>query len=153
EQWALFENENLSDFSQQIIRENINIKPVDFNLKELNYIVFPDWLQPEESIRLELQEVIKTLATHPDSEKITLLIYAGNVDTEEAEMLISAIAMNLLMEDNLHISQDLQISLIGELFHREWESLLPFITERIVLSGEDEEMLKKLVIRDLNLAN
>lgn len=133
----------------ELSSQNINFDKL--NLQEINYIIFPDWLQEEEILGLELQKLIKALTTHPDSETITLLIYTGNVEVESVEMFISGIAMNLLMEEDMDITQSLQISLVGELSHREWESLLTFITGRMVLSGEDEEMLRKVEIRNLKL--
>ncbi|MHC5718530.1 MAG: O-linked N-acetylglucosamine transferase, SPINDLY family protein, partial [Nostoc sp.] len=39
----------------------------NFRLKDINLIIFPDWLQPEELIGLELQRVMKAIATHPNS--------------------------------------------------------------------------------------
>jgi glycosyltransferase involved in cell wall biosynthesis len=133
----------------QLTPKNINFDKL--NLREINYIIFPDWLQDEETIGLELQKLIKALITHPDSEKITLLIYIGNVDSESVEMFISGIAMNLLMEEDIDISQGLQISLVGELSHREWESLLPFIAGRTVLKQEDKEVIRGFLLEDIKV--
>lgn len=38
-----------------------------FNLKPINLIIFPDWLQLEEELRSELKQVIRALINHYDS--------------------------------------------------------------------------------------
>ncbi|MDP8933916.1 MAG: hypothetical protein M3N42_07175 [Cyanobacteriota bacterium] len=46
------------------------------NLKPLNLLSFPDWNQPEESLYLELELIIRSLVSHPDRDFITILIYS-----------------------------------------------------------------------------
>ncbi|MDB9347870.1 glycosyltransferase [Nodularia spumigena] len=119
------------------------------NLRDINYIIFPDWTQPEDELGLELQQVIQTLATHPENEKIALIINAGNIATEDAEMFLSSVAMNLLMED-LDISETIDISLIAELGDMQWQSLLPRIYGRIILNNEDKTALASAPVSNLN---
>ncbi|MDB9306649.1 glycosyltransferase [Nodularia spumigena CS-591/12] len=119
------------------------------NLRDINYIIFPDWTQPEDELGLELQQVIQTLATHPEREKITLIINAGNIATEDAEMFLSSVAMNLLMED-LNISETIDISLVAELGDMQWQSLLPRIYGRIILNNEDKTALASAPASNLN---
>ncbi|MFO7033224.1 hypothetical protein B9T07_26245 [Limnospira fusiformis CCALA 023] len=115
-----------------------------FNLSQINYIIFPDWNQPEEQISLQLQQIIKALANHPENEKITLVIYTSQLDREDAEMFLSSGAMNLFMENDLDINDNLNISLVPELPAWQWQSLLEQIYGRIVLNNEDEVALKSL---------
>jgi hypothetical protein len=42
-------------------------------LREVNLIIFPDWTKPEESLGLELERVVRAIATHPDKSKIDSL--------------------------------------------------------------------------------
>jgi hypothetical protein len=44
------------------------------NLKPLNVLIFPDWNQPEESLYLELELIIRSLVSHPLRDFLTLLI-------------------------------------------------------------------------------
>jgi hypothetical protein len=44
------------------------------NLKPLNLLIFPDWNQPEESLYLELELIIRSLVSHPERDFLTLLI-------------------------------------------------------------------------------
>jgi hypothetical protein len=107
------------------------------NLREINFIIFPNWLLSEESISLALEQVIKVLASHPDSQRITLLINTNNTPVEDVEMLLSSIIMNILMEENLDLSEGLEISLVEKLGDIQWETLLPHIYGRIILELED----------------
>jgi glycosyltransferase involved in cell wall biosynthesis len=120
------------------------------NLREVNYIIFPDWTQPEEELGLELQQVIQTLATHPENEKITLLVNTSKMASEDAEMFLSSVAMNLLMMEDLDISDSINISLIPELANMQWKSLLPHIHSRIILNNEDAAALKSAPVSNLN---
>jgi hypothetical protein len=119
------------------------------NLREINYIIFPDWTQPEEELGFELQQLIQVLAAHPDNEKITLLVNTGTIATEDVEMFLSSVAMNLLMMEDLDISDSINISLIPELANTQWQSLLSRIHSRIILNNEDATALKSATVRNL----
>ncbi|MBD2447737.1 glycosyltransferase [Nostoc sp. FACHB-152] len=125
----------------------INATLLSLNLQEVNLIVFPDWLQSEELVGLELQSVIQAIATYPDSQKTTLLINTHNIATEDAQMLLSGIAMNLLMEEDLDISEGLEISLVGSLADVQWQALLPRLNSRIILEHEDKTALAELPVK------
>ncbi len=127
----------------------INTLNENFRLRDINLIIFPDWNQPEESIGLELQEVIKTLATHPDYQKTTLLIDTNNIAVEDAEMFLSSVAMNLLMEEDLDVTEELGISLVGELSNIQCQALLPRIQARIILENENQAAMTKLSMEKL----
>jgi len=94
-------------------------------------------LQSEESISLALEQVIKVLANHPQSQRMTLLINTNNTPVEDVEMLFSGIMMNILIEEDLDLSEGLEISLVEKLGDIQWEALLPRIYGRIILEPED----------------
>jgi glycosyltransferase involved in cell wall biosynthesis/predicted O-methyltransferase YrrM len=119
----------------------IDVTLLSLNLKDINLIIFPDWLQPEEFISLELAQVIKTLATHSDSSNMTLLIDTNNIATEDADLLLSSVTMSLLMEEDLDITDGLEISLVGNLTEIQWKVLLPRLHGRIVLPNENKQAL------------
>uniref|UniRef100_A0A8J7CY20 Glycosyltransferase n=1 Tax=Desmonostoc muscorum LEGE 12446 TaxID=1828758 RepID=A0A8J7CY20_DESMC len=122
---------------------------VSLNLKEINLIIFPDWSQPEELIGLELQRVMKAVATNTSSEKTTLLINTGNIPVEDAELFLSSVAMNLLVEEDLDVTEGLEISLVGNLADIQWEALLPNIYARIVLEHEDQQAIVQVQAENL----
>ncbi|MBE9007440.1 glycosyltransferase [Fortiea sp. LEGE XX443] len=127
----------------------INASLLFLNLKETNVIVFPDWTQSEELVGLELESVIKAIATYPDSQKTTLLINISNTTTEDVELLLSGIMMNLLMEEDLDVSEGLEISLVGSLADIQWQALLPRINSRIILKNEDKIMLTQVSLKSI----
>ncbi len=122
---------------------------LNLNLKEINLIIFPDWLQPEELISLELERVLKTLATHPESEKTTLLIDTNDIAGEDAELFLSSVTINLLMQEDLDITEGLEISLVGDLADIQWEALLPRINARIVVEHENQQALMQAKAENL----
>lgn len=119
------------------------------SLRDNNFIIFPDWNQSEESIGSELQGVIKTFATHRVRNTTTLLIDTSNITAEDAEMFLSSVAMNLMMAEDIDITEDLQISLVGELSHNQWKALLASIQGRIVLECENKEAVAQLPVEIL----
>jgi predicted O-linked N-acetylglucosamine transferase (SPINDLY family) len=112
-------------------------------LRDFNLIIFPDWSQPEDSLSQDLARVIRAIATHPDRSYMTLLIDTSNISDEEANLVVSGVAMNLLMEEDLDITERAEISLIGNLSEICWEALLPHLHARIVLENENEQASAK----------
>lgn len=110
-------------------------------LKEINLIIFPDWFQAEESLGADLERVIGAIATHPDSHYITLLVDTTGISEEDANLFLSGVAMNLLMQDDLDVSEGMEISLVGQLGEMQWEVLLPRLRGRIVLENENREAI------------
>jgi len=110
-------------------------------LNDVNLIIFPDWTQPEESLGTDLERVIKAIATHPNKSHITLLINSSGISPEDANLLLSGVAMNLLMQEDLDITEEAEISLVGQLGELQWEALLPHIHARILLEKENEQAI------------
>ncbi|AVH69732.1 FkbM family methyltransferase [Nostoc sp. 'Lobaria pulmonaria (5183) cyanobiont'] len=127
--------------AQTVSSALIDATLLSLNLKEINLIIFPDWSQPEELIGLELQRVIKAIATHFISEKSTLLIDTTNIAIEDAEIFLSSVAMNLLVEEDLDVTEGLEISLVANLADIQWQALLSRIQARIVLKYENQNAL------------
>lgn len=128
------QNQKEDDLTQESILPLCNI----------NLIVFPDWNQPEEMLYLELSRIIQAIATHPNSSQITLLIDNSNIADEEANLILSNIVMNLLMEEDLEITEEPEITLIGQLSSIQWQALRPHLTARIVLASENQAAIANL---------
>ena len=115
------------------------------NLRDINLIIFPDWSQPEEVLCSELEQVIRAIATHPNSSQMTLLVENGDIPDEEATLILSSVSMNLLMQEDLDVSEgDLEISFVGQLGEIQWKALLPQIKARIVLEHENKEAIAQV---------
>jgi glycosyltransferase involved in cell wall biosynthesis len=128
----------------------VNTTLQSLNLKEINLIVFPDWSVPEESLGLELERVIKAIATHPDKSHMTLLVDTRGISNEDAELVLSGVAMNLLLQEELDVAEGPTISLVGQLGEIQWEALLPRLQARIVLEHENQEAIAQ--VRATNLS-
>jgi glycosyltransferase involved in cell wall biosynthesis/predicted O-methyltransferase YrrM len=111
------------------------------NLNQKNLIIFPDWLQPEEELGMELMQAINYVASSSQKEQTTLLIDISNTSEEEANFMLSSVAMNLLMEADLDVSEGPEISLVDNLSQVQWEVLLHQIQGRIVLEKENQEAI------------
>ena len=130
--------------AQTVSSALIDATLLSLKLKEVNFIIFPDWSQPEELIGLELQAVMKAVATHIDSQKSTLLINTANIAVEDAELFLSSVVMNLLVEEDLDITEGLEISLVANLADIQWEALLSRIQARIILEYEDTNAVSQV---------
>ncbi|MBG1244661.1 FkbM family methyltransferase [Nostoc sp. NZL] len=127
--------------AQTVSSALIDATLLSLNLKELNLIIFPDWSQPEELIGLELERAIKAIITNIISKKTTLLISIGETASEDAELFLSSVVMNLLVQEDLDVTEGLEISLVGNLAEVQWKALLPRIQGRIILEYEDKNAL------------
>lgn len=114
------------------------------NLKPLNLLIFPDWNQPEESLYLELELIIRNLVNHPDRDFLTLVIDSSEtLDKPEldASLIISAIVLNLFMEEDLDTSCEPEIILLENLNQSQWLDILPHIQYRIRLNAENHQAI------------
>jgi len=136
-----------SKMAKTVSSAMIDATLVRLNLKDINLIVFPDWSQSEESLGLELEGVVRAIAIHPDKSKMTLLVDTSNISDEDANLALSSVAMNLLMEEDLDVSDGPEISLIGQLSEIQWKALIPHLHGRIVLDHENKEIKDSFAIR------
>ncbi|OKH30413.1 glycosyl transferase group 1 [[Phormidium ambiguum] IAM M-71] len=124
------------------------------NLREVNIIIFPDWLQPEESLYSELTVVIKSMGTHISRNQMTLLIDISNISENseiDINLFLSSIVMDLLMEEDIDVTDGLEISPVDKLDSLQWEVLLPRLHSRISLNHENEEAIAKAKAETLRL--
>ncbi|MDY7016007.1 MAG: glycosyltransferase family 1 protein, partial [Cyanobacteriota bacterium] len=122
---------------------------LSLDLREMNFIIFPDWNQAEEKLGLELQNVIKKVATHPERDRISLLVDTTGISTEDANLLLSGVVMNLLMEEDLEIGESVGISLVGQLAPIQWEALRSRLQGRVVLKYENEQAIAQAGLDNL----
>lgn len=162
----LFDIDRSIDFLEEKFKELLQVRDGDvaflqskylpylqekLRLREINLIIFPDWSQLEESLAWELQEVIKVTASHKDKGRITLLIDNSNISDEDADLALSSVAINLLMEEDLDVSEGPEISIIGNLSQVEWQTLLSMVKGKITLENENQDGSLKANIGSLSL--
>lgn len=112
-----------------------------FNLRAINLVLFPDWSQPENILNLELANIIKVIGTHPRRNQITLLIHNSQISDEDADLALSSVMMNLLMEEELELDDSVEIALIGQLNSSQWSVLCSQLQGRIQLNAENQEAI------------
>ncbi|MEQ9671749.1 hypothetical protein [Coleofasciculus sp. G2-EDA-02] len=117
----------------------INSLPIP--LRDINFIVFPDWCEPEEFLCLELERVVRTLLHHPDCSRMTLLIDISDIAEEDANLLLSSVTMNLLFQEDREVANTPEIALISTLDPVHSEALLSCIQARIVLKNENKQAM------------
>ncbi|MEQ8999219.1 MAG: glycosyltransferase [Coleofasciculus sp. B1-GNL1-01] len=116
----------------------------EFNLRDINIIIFPDWSQSEELLFQDVSRVLQELATLPHKSQIALLIDTSNISEQDANLFLSGVTMNLLMQEDLDVTEGLELSLVGNLDKMEWELLLPRIQGRIALENENQQAILQL---------
>lgn len=116
-----------------------------FSLRQTNLIAFPDWSESEEDIYLELSKVMRAILQHPNKGKMTLLIDTSNKEEEAADLVLSSVVMNIIMEEDLDVDEGPEISLVGQLNQRQWSNLLPRLKYKIVLDKENKQIAEARV--------
>ncbi|MDF0555519.1 tetratricopeptide repeat protein [Kamptonema sp. UHCC 0994] len=120
------------------------METTQINLKLFNLIIFPDWSQPEDSLYLDLEQIIKAILIHPDKDNITLLIDSSNLDRESDfafNLILSGIMLDLLFQEDLDADSEPEIIMLENLSQDEWQNILPQIQYRIKLIVENEEAI------------
>lgn len=118
---------------------NTDVTLLPFNLRSINFIIFPDWSKSEVSLGAELAEIIRVLAAHPEKTKIALLIESSKISEEEAHLILSGIALNLLMKEDLDVAAGPEVSMFGQLSPIRLEEFAPYIQAIISMENEDRE--------------
>lgn len=116
------------------------------NLQEINLIIFPDWCQSEEGICSELARIILAVTSDTERNKIALLIDTSNLEESgfDGNLILASVAMSILMENDLDVSENLEILLLDKLKESEWRALLPRIKYRLILERENEQAIAKV---------
>lgn len=113
-------------------------------LRDINLIIFPEWNQPEAGIYQDLVNAIDMVINHSDINNITLLIHTSSINNEYANLVLSDVVMNLMMQSEYSLLDSLEISLIGDMPKKEWQAILPLINARMYLEKEDQYAIKEL---------
>lgn len=105
-------------------------------LQTHNFMAFPDWSQPEDSVLEDLVDVLRTLFTDAEA-GTTLLIYIGDTDPETADMALSTVALHLLTEEGLAADEGIEVALVPAVDEATWARLQPQLQARFPMHHED----------------
>lgn len=114
------------------------------NFKLFTLIIFPDWNQSEESLYLDLEQIIKAILTNPDKDNIALLIDSSNLSAEselEPHLILSGITLDLLFQEDLDTDSEPEIIILENFAQKDWQNILPQIQYRIKLTAENEDAI------------
>ncbi|MDZ8052822.1 MAG: glycosyl transferase family 1 [Aulosira sp. ZfuVER01] len=123
-------------------------------LRDINFIIFPDWSNLETAIAEDLLNVLRTLCAHPARQDITLLIDSQSLPNElqdNANSLLFETVLKLSLEDA--VSEDLNVGLTGQLTTKEWSALKSLINFRIPINNEDSYIIQQQEIAQLPICN
>ena len=137
----LVASKNTAIFEERWRRELESFLKNDLRLRNVNLIMFPQWSESEDVLYQDLVRAITAIATHPDKSQITLLIDSSNINEEDADLAVSSVVMNLLLEEDIDVSDGPEISLIGQLGQKEWSALLNCIHSRITWETENKQAI------------
>jgi len=142
-QWAI---DNYSPVPTALrFLKTVGFKSLDeflpFELRDINLIIFPDWSLSEEELYRDLSGVLSAAIAHPKKNLISLLIDTSNISEQEADLFLSGVVMEILMSEDLEVTDEPNISLLGTLSAGQWEALRIHLQGRIVLDKENQEAI------------
>ncbi|MGB3206627.1 MAG: glycosyltransferase family 2 protein [Crinalium sp.] len=128
---------------QELQNKHNEIEQLQIQLSDgkMNVVVFPDWNLAEELLYEDLAKILKISLLHPEKNKIKIWIENSEISQENANLIISDIMMSILMEEDLEINEEPEISLFS---HLEESVVLNKMHARLVLNQENKVIISKL---------
>jgi len=129
-----------SKMSKEVSYALIQASLLPLKLRDINFIIFPDWEQAEETIFFQMEEAIGKVITHSNSNNLNLLIDTRNLTEAseiDADLVISGAVMSLLMKEDTNISTAPEITILGRLSEVQWKALLSRVQARISMEREN----------------
>lgn len=105
-------------------------------LREINLIFYPDCSKSEDALCSDISMIVRSLLSHPDRCYMTLLIDHSNISEEEANLILSSVTMNILMQEDVDVSDESEIYLISNLTNTQCAALSPRIQAQVILKEE-----------------
>ncbi|NEO83887.1 MAG: glycosyltransferase [Spirulina sp. SIO3F2] len=109
------------------------------DLQDVNYLLAPDWTQPEEVLGEAIAQVFRQLAQQETT--VTLAFYGNNADLETINLLLSGIAFELMMGEGLALDEKITPTVVNMLSSPQWNLLLPRLQGRLILDCDDQEAI------------
>jgi len=117
---------------------------VEFDIREINLIAFPDWQSQEEFLYEDLTNLFRIILTSPQRDKISLLIDNSNLADEDVSLIISDVIFNLVQQENLDIEEEPAVCLLNNLNEQQWKFVLDQAHVRVVLQNQNKEIITKI---------
>ncbi len=125
------------------------------NLRKVNLLISIDWTQQEQAIIQFLNDVLRSIGNHPYRENITLLVDTSNFPKDyeiSPEEIISEIALNLMLEENIDIlNEGVEVAILPPMSQIEWQSISSKICGRIQWDYENADTIASIEMKNLEL--
>ncbi|PSB46756.1 hypothetical protein C7B80_12170 [Cyanosarcina cf. burmensis CCALA 770] len=126
----------------QLICSSYTEAQVDFEFSEFNVIVLPDWNNVNDFFYQDLTLLIKKVLAYSNDKKIKLWITKSiEIAEEEVNLVFAEIILGLLMNENLLLNQEPEISYITELSNLSWQAFFQHIQIHIALRDENQSIV------------
>jgi SAM-dependent methyltransferase len=108
----------------------------DINLRATNIIVFIDWNQSENLLIKKLVSLLQPAIAHIDLDSLGILFYLnGQVVSEDAQLILSGIIMDLYLQEVLRDPECLHISFVPEISDKQWKTLLSSLSGQMIVDN------------------
>ncbi len=104
----------------------------------LHWVVFPDWHQPEAMLLADLVTLLRFVITHPDRDRLSLLL-VSDVDSDELELALAAASLHLFETETFDFDDyEPAIAFTPALTTSQWQTLAPLLIGHLRLAHEDQ---------------
>ncbi|NMF56988.1 glycosyltransferase family protein [Pseudanabaena yagii] len=88
------------------IKKDVQVKYQEYldNLRPINLLIVPNWLQPQEQISEYLTSCLEIILSHPQKNLMTILIVGDSSELDILNSLIMDIALGLIIEQDIDVS-------------------------------------------------
>jgi hypothetical protein len=97
-----------------------------------NYSIFPDWNADQERLASEISKVLTDIS---EEDNCSLLVNLNNMDRQEVVLFFSDVAMNLMLEEDIDLSENINLSFVNFTINQ-WKTLTPLLKGKLTLSCE-----------------
>ncbi len=122
---------------------------LDYELREINILLCPDWTQPEDKLREDLSTVIAKIIAHPQSGNISILVDTTGIDEDDATLVFSGVLMDILIQEELVNNGEPDVSFIGDLASDQWQALLSQLNYYLPLNLENKNPIHITGLKNL----
>jgi FkbM family methyltransferase len=93
-------------FSQIVEDYQSNAIHRDAKSDEKKLIVFPDWGSDDQTLFETMLVPIRLIVSHEQADRIHLMVYIGDRDPEDADLLMSSVLMHLMIEEGIETGKE-----------------------------------------------
>ena len=129
------------------VTNNAELLASNLDLRNINLLVCPDWHQAEDLISDRLLSALTHVFTSPQVEHIALVVCIEQEQEEMVSLLLSAVIMNILMQEDMEVRGEPGIVFVDRTNSLLWSAIFPKIQYR--LSLQTDEIQSSLEINDL----